>query len=84
MPTASRCDKASPAPPDHRRKNLAATPSQIAAGSSVREMNDEFVPALSRDRLGYPFGDFSGGIVAKLLPVVVAHNPVAELSSGTT
>jgi hypothetical protein len=60
------------------------TPSQIAAGSSVREMNDEFVPALSRDRLGDPFGDFSGGIVAKLLPVVAAHNPVAELSSGTT
>jgi hypothetical protein len=47
-------------------------------------MNDEFVPALSRDRLGDRFGDFSGGIVAKLLPVVVAHNPVAELSSGTT
>ena len=55
------------------------TPSQIAAGSSVREMNDEFVPALSRDRLGDRFGDFSGGIVAKLLPVVVAHNPVAEI-----
>jgi hypothetical protein len=41
-------------------------------------MNDEFVPALSRDRLGDRFGDFSGGIVAKLLPVVVAHNPVVE------
>jgi hypothetical protein len=42
-------------------------------------MNDEFVPALSRDRLGGRFGDFSGGIVAKLMPIVVAHHPVVEI-----
>jgi hypothetical protein len=42
-------------------------------------MNDEFVPALSRDRLGGRFGDFSGGIVAKLVPIVVAHHPVVEI-----
>jgi hypothetical protein len=47
-------------------------------------MNDEFVPALSRDRLGGRFGDFSGGIMAKLVPIVVAHHPSSKLSSGTT
>src|ERR1700694_5502637 len=81
MATASRRDKAAPAsagssPEDADRPPLRKI---LAAGSSVREMNDEFVPALSRDRLGGRFGDFSGGIMAKLVPIVVAHHPVVEI-----
>jgi hypothetical protein len=41
-------------------------------------VNDEFAPALSRDRLGDQFGGFSGGVVAELVPIVVTDDPVVE------
>src|SRR3981081_1864687 len=50
----------------------------LAARSSVREVNNELVAALSRDRPDDQFGGFWGGIVPELVPIVVTHDPVVE------
>jgi hypothetical protein len=50
-----------------------------SAGSSVREVDDEFGLALLRDRLRNPFGGFSSGVVAEFLPNVGAYDPVVEV-----
>jgi hypothetical protein len=41
-------------------------------------VNDEFGLTLSRHRVGGQFGGFSGGIMAQLVPDVLAHDPVVE------
>nr|WP_244549652.1 hypothetical protein [Bradyrhizobium erythrophlei] len=46
---------------------------------SVREVDDEFGVALSRDLLRDPFGGFSGGVVIEFLSNVGAYDPVAEV-----
>ncbi len=61
------------------------TPSQNSCGWFFRQGDERRVrPALSRDRLGGPFGDFSGGIVAKLVPSWSRTIQSSKLSSGTT
>jgi hypothetical protein len=53
---------------------------QNAFGSFFRlVVDDEFGPALLRDRLRDPFGGFSGGVVAEFLPNVGAYDPVVEV-----
>jgi hypothetical protein len=42
-------------------------------------VNDEVGLALLRDRLGDLFGDFSGGVVAEILPDIGAYDPVVEV-----
>jgi hypothetical protein len=43
-------------------------------------VDDEFGPALLRDRLRNPFGGFSGGgVVAEFLPDVGAYDPIVDV-----
>src|SRR5882757_589200 len=84
MSTASRCDSASTdsvrsSPEQSGRPPLCKT---FATHSSVGEVNDELIAALSRDRLGDQLGGFSGGVVAELVPIVVTHDPVLEAVVG--
>jgi hypothetical protein len=47
-------------------------------------MNHDVIAAPAGDRLGNRFRDVLGGVVPERDPFVVAHDPVLELSSGTT
>jgi hypothetical protein len=47
-------------------------------------MNDELRLQFSRGRLRSQLGFLSGWIVTDLVRIVVTHDPVVKLSSGTT